>query len=293
VIAANDIAAIEWDGGGGDLKLGYSDENGGRYDSAIQRLQKAKADAKSPRDFLRAEFEYVLARVAAKQALGDPEKREQAIQKLMAVEKAFPDHVRYYESVILLSQLRLAAKDYAGARAAAEALAQAPWSDFKLLARIAESRVLMSEGRIDEGIAGFKAVASSAGDSPSDRSRKYEAMLGHARGLIQQMKLDAALTILEEVTEKGPADDSAIQAEAFVLEGQALQGLGRTKEAALAYLHVDILFSREANYHAESLYQMTNLWKLVQHPERSAEAAAKLAQIYPNSEWRKKLAGSE
>lgn len=293
IVSANDIAAIEWEGGGGELKLGYSDENGGRYDAATQRFLKAKADAKSPSEFLRGEFDYMLARVAGKQALADPEKREQAIQKLVAAAKVYPDHVRFYESVQILSQIQLASKDFTGARQAIAQLSQAPWSDLKLAAQIAEARVLVAEGKIDEAITGFAAVASSAGDSPAETSRKYEAMLGHARGLVLQSKFDEALKLLEIVTEKGAADDGPIQAEAYALQGQAFQGLGRTKEAALAYLHVDILFPRESAYHAEALYQMSNLWKLVQHPDRSAEAAGKLVQLYPNSEWRKKLGGGE
>lgn len=293
VVSANDIAAIEWDGGGAELKLGYSDENGGKYESATQRFLKAKSDAKSPSDFLKGEFEYMLARVAAKQALADPDKREQAIQKLLAAQKAYPDHVRFYESILLLSQIQLAAKDLVGVRKTLESLSQAPWNDLKLAARIAEARVLVADGKVDEAIAAFDSVANSAGDSPSDASRKYEAMLGHARGLIMQSRFEDALKILDTVTEKGPAEDSTVQAEAYVLQGQALQGLGRTKEAALSYLHVDILFPKESAFHAESLYQMSNLWKLVQHPDRSADAAGKLVQIYPNSEWRKKLGASE
>ena len=77
--------------------------------------------------------------------------------------------------------------------------------------------------------------------------------------------------------------------EAYVLQGNALQALNRAKEAVLAYLHVDILFPREAGYHAESLYHMTKLWKAVQLPERGLEAEAKLQSSYPNSEWTKKL----
>lgn len=292
-VAANDIALIEWDGGGPELKLGYANENGGRFENALQNFAKAKADAKSPSEFLKGEYEYCLARVAAKQALADPDKREQAIQKLHAVEKAFPDHVRFYDSVLLLSQIQLASKDFNGTRATLEVLKKAPWPDISLAARIGEARILMSEGKIDEAIAGFNAAATSAGDSPSEVARKYEAMLGQARGLIMQSKFEDALKILEVVIDKGPQDDSAVQAEAYTLQGQALQGLGRSKEAALAYLHIDVLYPREAGYHAEALYQLTNLWKAVQHPDRSTEAYAKLVQIYPNSEWRKKLTSTE
>jgi tetratricopeptide (TPR) repeat protein len=293
IVSANDIAAIEWEGGGPELKLAYGDENGGRFESAATRFQKAKTDAKGPTDFLKGEFEYMLARVAAKQALDEPDKREQAIQKLTAAEKAYPDHVRFYESVLLLSQIQLAAKDFSGARGSLQTLATAPWNDLKLAAKVADARILAAEGKLDEAIAGFESVATSAGESAEEKSRKYEAMLGQARALIAQSKFDDALKLLEIVTDQARADDSTIQAEAYVLQGQAYQGLRRTKEAALAYLHVDVLFPRESAYHAEALYQMSNLWKLVQHPDRSAEAAGKLVQNYPNSEWRKKLSASE
>ena len=289
-IPAYDIAQITWDGGGGELKLGYSDENNGRYDSANQRYLKAKVDAKNPSEYLKGELEYLIARVAAKQGLGDPDKREGAIQKLQAAQRTYPEHIRYYESIQLLSQVQLAAKDFNGARNTVEALKKAPWSDLNLAGQIIEGRVLMGEGKIDEAIAAFNAASNSGGDSPAETARKYEAKLGQATCLVTQTKFDEALRILDEVTEKGPIDDSAVQAEAYVLQGRALQGLGRNKEAALSYLHVDILFPKEANYHAESLYQLSGLWKLVQHPDRSIEAAGKLVQIYPNSEWRKKLA---
>ena len=291
IVAANDIAVIEWDGGGASLNLGYSDENSGRYDSATQNVQKAKSDAKSPSDFLRGEYEYVLARIAGKQGLADPEKRAAAIQKLIAAQKAYPDHVRYYESLMLLGHIQLVSKDYDAVRATIQSLSQAPWNDYKLASRIIESRVLVSEGKIDEAIAGFEAVATADGDSSADKSRKYEAMLGHARGLILQSKFDAALAILETIPAQVPSDDIAIQAEAHILQGQAFQGLGQLSNAVLAYMKVDLLFSKDANYHPEALYQLSNLWKLVQLPERSAEAAGKLAQMYPNSEWRKKLGG--
>lgn len=291
-VPASDIASIEWEGGGPELKLGYANENNGRFENALQNFAKAKADAKSPSDFLKGEYEYALARVAAKQALADPDKRDQAIQKLQAVLKSNPDHVRFYDTELLLSQIQLAAKDFNGARATLDVLKKSPSADMTMAARIADARILMAEGKIDDAIAAFNAAASAAGDSPAETARKYEAMLGNARGLIMQTKFDEALKILDVVTEKGPQDDSAVQAEAYTLQGQALQGLGRSKEAALAYLHIDLLYSREAAYHAEALYQLSHLWKVVQHPDRSAEAAGKLVQIYPNSEWRKKLAGN-
>lgn len=292
VIQANDVAAVDWDGGGGELRLGYSDENGGKYESALQRFEKAKTDAKTPSAALKAEFDYVIARATARLALTDPAKQDEAIQKLLAVQKSSPEHFRYYESVALLGQVQLAKGDFAAARTTFELLARAPWSDFKLASRIAFGRILTAENKLDEAAKEFAAAAAAASDSPADQVRKYEAMLGQARALVMQTKYDEALKILDVVTDKGPADEAALQAEAYVLQGDSLQALGRMKEAALAYLHVDVLFSRESAMHAAALFNLAKIWTLVQQPDRSAESAAKLIQNYPNSSWRKKLAAA-
>ena len=189
----------------------------------------------------------------------------------------------------MLGQVHLAANDYSAARASFDVLAQAPWNDVKLAAKIATGRILIGEGKPDEAVAAFDEAIRLAGDTDAEKARRYEAMLGKARTLIQQSRPEEALKDLDEVTTKAPADDTPIQAEAYVLQGNALQALNRNKEAVLAYLHVDILFPREAGHHAESLYHMARLWKTVQSPERGLEAEDKLKAAYPNSEWTKRL----
>ena len=292
-VAANDVGVvIDWDGGGPDLRLAYTDENNGKFDMAITRYTKSKESAKNPSDFLKAEFDYVLARTAAKQALaeGDAAKMAKSIQQLLAIQKSSPDHFRYYDSMNVLGQVQLATGDFAAAQATYNTVAKAPWNEYKMLAKIAQGRILVADNKLDEAAKEFEAAAATATDSPSDQARKYEAMLAGARALFTQSKFEEALKILETVTDKGPAEEAALQAEAYVLMGNSLQALGRMKEAALAYLHVDILFPREASLHAEALYNLTKTWKQVQLPDRSAEAGEKLVQQYPNSAWRKKLA---
>jgi len=289
VIQANDVTSIEWDGASPELRLGIADDNGGKYESAVQRYQKAQKDSKSPSAALKAELDYLIARANARIALVEPAKLATAIKELQAVQKGSPQHYRYYESVILLGQLQIANGDFVGARATYDLLAKAPWSDSKLAAQVASGTILVAENKLDEAIKVFEAAAASAGDSPGEQVRKYEAMLGQARALVAQSKFEEALKILELVTDKGPIEESALQAEAYVLQGDALQALGRMKEAALAYLHVEILFSRESTAHAAALFHLAKIWKLVNLPERSADAESKLVQTYPNSPWRKKL----
>lgn len=288
-IPANDLQLVDFDDATADLKLGLGDENGGRFDAAIQRVTKSKADTKGDSPLLKGEFDYVLARITARMALADPAKRDEAITMLQAFQKAHSDHFRYYESVAFLGQVQLAKQDYEAARKTFDVLSQAPWSEAKLASKIASGRILTGENKLDEAVQSFEDAIKSAGTTAADLARKYDAMLGKARALIAQSKHAEALTTLDDVTLNASPEDTALQAEAYVLQGNALQALNRPKEAVLAYLHVDILFKREAGYHAESLYHMARLWKTVQLPERGVEAEAALQSAYPNSEWTKKL----
>jgi len=288
-VPTSEIASVSWDDATADFKLGLSDENGGRFDAAIARITKSKSETETQQDQLKKDFDFVLARIAARQALADPSKIDAAIAQLDQFRKAGADHYRFYEATSLLGSVQLAKPDFAAARATFEQLAQAPSNDYKLSARIAQGRILMGEGQSDAAAKMFDEAIAAAGPSGSEQTRKYEAMLGKARALAAQGQHSEALTVLDEVTAKAPADATALQAEAYVLQGNSLQALNRNKEAVLAYLHVDILFPRESGFHAESLYHMARLWKTVQSPERGLDAENKLTTAYPNSSWTKKL----
>ncbi len=291
-VPASEIAAIDWDAATADLKLGITDETGGRLDSALQRVTKSKSETKTPSDLLRHEFDFVLARINARMALADASKQDATIALLEAFRKTGSDHFRFYEATNLLGQVKLAKGDFAGARTAFEALAQSPGADYKLAAKIAQGRILMGEGQNEQAAQTFEEAITSAGASPAEQARKYEAMLGKAKAQALLSQHAEALQVLDDVISKAPADITALQAEAYVLQGNSLQALNRNKEAVLAYLHVDLLFAREAGFHAESLYHMSRLWKTVQFPERGLDAEGKLLASYPNSPWAKKLGGA-
>ncbi len=291
-ISAADIAAIDWDAATGDFKLGISDENGGRLDSALQRVTKSQTETTDASDLLKLEFQFVIARINTRMAFADAGKVDSAIGLLEAYRKAGKDHFRYYEATNLLGQLQLVKPDLAAARAAFGELASAPSNDYKLAAQIAQGRILMAEGQQDAAVAEFDKAIAAAGNSAGEQARRFEALLGKAKALVNLSKHDEALAVLDEVTAKAPQTATALQAEAYVLQGNSLQAANRNKEAVLAYLHVDILFPRETAYHAESLFHMARLWKTVQAPERGVDAEAKLTALYPNSEWVKKLGGA-
>ena len=87
-------------------------------------------------------------------------------------------------------------------------------------------------------------------------------------------------------------EDTRVQAEAYLRQGDCLRAQGNAKEAILAYLHIPVLFSSEGDLHAESLHHLVTLWEEVGKPERAADARQELETRYPDTEWAKKLGGS-
>ena len=119
-------------------------------------------------------------------------------------------------------------------------------------------------------------------------------MLGQATCLQSGQQYAEAANILGNVIRESATDDTRLQAEAYVRQGDCYAALGdRDKDAVMAYLHVDVIPSLavEKDLHAEALYQLSQLWPELRHPDRADLAAGKLQSLYPNSPWTKKLSG--
>jgi hypothetical protein len=80
-----------------------------------------------------------------------------------------------------------------------------------------------------------------------------------------------------------------VNAEAFLRQGDCLREQGNDKDALLAYLMVDVLFSSERAYHAEALYRLSSLWDKVGNKVRAEEARDRLKSDYESSDWTKQL----
>ena len=79
-------------------------------------------------------------------------------------------------------------------------------------------------------------------------------------------------------------------AKAYNALGTVQNQAGNTKDALLAFLHVDVLYSNYPRMHAESLYHLTSLWDKLNEGERSMQCRQMLKSRYGNSPWAKNLA---
>ena len=292
-IPANDIASVEWEGERPQMKIARNSEKSGRFEDALtkyaEELKQAGTKAR-----LKADIQFLIARTTAKIALADPKRLDEAATKLEAFRKANGTNFRYYECLGYLGEIYLIKKDATNAKAIFTLMAVAASADVKLSARNSSARLLLQQDDVAGALKEYQAVVAAAGTAKTaaELSRKYEAMLGTATCLQQQKKYDEAVKALDDVITQVSPQDTKIQAGAYLRQGDCLQALGKPKDALLAYLHVDVLFSSHPGLHAESLFHLAKLWKSVGREDRATEAAAKLEQDYPNSEWKAKLASS-
>lgn len=290
VIPANDIVDIRWDDEPLALNGARIAARNGNTASALQELKKSAADPKATGD-IKAEIEYLTARLTARAGLdlSDTAQLEAAASQLDAFTKAHGDSARYFDAVYLLGRVQLALEDFAGAEASFQQLSRAPWSDYRMAAQNATARLALKKGDLASALASFEAVLSQNASTPAEVSRRNAALLGKATVTLQQGNAEQALETINQAIQSADPEDSAVQAEAFVRKGDSLRLLGRTKEAILAYLHVPVLFEKEAAFNAEALYHLASLWSTAGQPERGLAASQELRENYPNTEWARKL----
>ena len=288
-VPANEIQSIAWTGDTPDVGLARNNENGGKYQLAIDGYQKALQAGKSANAFAKADLEFGIARASAKLALGEPSKLDDAIKKLDDFRKSQSDHYRFYEAVNYLGQLYSAKKDFLKAKVAFDTLGKAPWKEYQMAAKIASGRLLLHENKLDEAAAEYEAVVAMKPEGSVEESQRQEALLGKAQILIAQRKYDDSLVLLDEVIKNAAGDDSKVNAEAFLRRGDCLREKGDDKDALLAYLLVDVMFASEKPQHAEALYRLVPLWDKVGKKDRADDARDRLKSDYDYTDWAKQL----
>ena len=285
-IPANDIAAIKWDGEPPKLAIAKGDEERGNFDKALDTYTEVQKDASGK---LKTYLEFLISRTMAKQALDDDSKLEAAIKRLDAFTKTQSDHLGFFESMSLLGQLHGNSGDFAKAQTAFEALGNAPWKDYQMSAKIQVGKMQVRQNDIDGALSTFDSIASANADSHAEKAKKSEALAGKASCLVKQKKFDEAAKLIDEIIQNTSSDEDATMAEAYVRQGDCFQAQNKLKEAALAYLHVPVLYPKEKGPHAESLFHLVKISAAIGQPDRANEARDDLLSNFPNSEWAKKL----
>jgi len=288
-VPVTDIAAVRWDGEPPQLNLTRSRETNGDLEFALKSYRELLGQVAAEKKDLKTDLEFLIARTQARQAVADPANKDAAVKALDAFLAAHADSFRYYEGLQWLGRVQAAAGDADAAKAAYARLSEAPLPELKMAAQNAVARIKLDGSDLPGALADFDAVLAQPGDGAAAKSQRFSAQLGKAVVLQKQGNHDEALKSLDAVLDQVSADDTAVQAEAFLRKGNSLEAQGKEKDAVIAYLQVDLLSPGESRPRAEALFHLARLWASVGKAERSAEARRMLTEQYPASEWAKQL----
>ena len=134
-VTANDIASIAWNGEPPECNVARKDEEGGRYQKAIDGYQKSMQSGKATNPNFKIDLEFWIARATGKMALADSSKIDDAVKKLEDFQKKQTDNYRFYDGVHFLGQLYAAKKDLPKAKQAFDTLGKAPWKEYQMAAK--------------------------------------------------------------------------------------------------------------------------------------------------------------
>jgi tetratricopeptide (TPR) repeat protein len=285
-IPVNQIEIILYEGEPSDLKQAKNHLLAGRYAAALTALNKIE---KTPdREAVRQDLEFYKALCSAKLALTGNMKIVDAGRMMKAFVDANPKSYHYFEASQIVGDLLVAGGFYAPAAEYYRRLDAAPWPDYKMRAGVAIGHALLDQKKTEEALAQFDKILATDAEGNAAAAQRMAASLGKAAALVAMKKPDEAIKVVNGVLEKADPEDATLMANAYDILGRAQRQAGRTKEALLAFLHVDVLYASVPDAHAEALANLIDLWQQVHKTERANRAEKTLMERYPESPWAKK-----
>jgi tetratricopeptide (TPR) repeat protein len=285
-IPANEIETVFYEGEPPDLRMAKNHAIGGRYADALAALKKIE---KTPdRQEMRQDIEFYKALCAAKLAMAGSMKIADAGRMMKTFADANTKSYHYFQASQVVGDLLVAIGSYAPAAEYYARLDAAPWPDYRMRAGVAVGRTLLAQGKTEAALAAFDKVLATEAEGNSAQTQRMAASLEKASALVALKKPDEAIKTVEGFLEKADPEGSPLMARAYNILGTAQRQAGRTKEALLAFLHVDVLYATVPDAHAEALANLADLWDQVHKTERANRARKTLMEQYPESPWAKK-----
>jgi tetratricopeptide (TPR) repeat protein len=269
------------------LNLIRNQANNGAYENALKALDKINPDTLEKAE-VKAEVQYLRAYCDARLALGGSGDVSAAGKEVMAFIKENPNSFHFYPANELAGDLLVSLGKYGDSTNFYKALSNASADAWKIKAGIDTGRAKLAEKKYDDALKEFDTALGLAEKGKGPETQKLSSMLGKAACLAETGKPEEGVKLAEQVISKLPAEEVDLHAWAYVVLGNCYRKMpNHSKEALLAFLHVDVLYFSNPQFHAEALWNLASLWQDLKKIDRATQASALLKERYPNSTWAK------
>ncbi len=260
----------------------------GQLEAALEDLKKIDPD-NLRREYVKQDYDFYKAFCHGKLALLGGAEKPAAVTQLRAFMTATKGtNYHAYEAAELLGDLAMSLESYDNALKFYAFLGRSSIPDNQLRAATLEGRALLAQNKPTEALQKFEGVISHITDDPAANRQKLFAAIGKAVCLAETGAGDEGLKLVEEIIAQNDSQDTQLFARAYNALGICHLKAKRPKDALLAFLHVDLLFSDQDDAHAEALYHLAKLWTDLNNLDRSIKARGTLTSRYAGSSWAKK-----
>ena len=287
-ISVNEVKRVTFAEDPAELRAGRARILAGKYDTGLADLQMVNA-TEIQRDLIVQDLQYYTALATGKLALSTGGDKAKAVASMLAFVRAAPRSHHFFSAAELLGDLSVAKGDFSqAAKFYAAISSKAPWPEYTMRARLAEARVAIAQADYSQAQQIYQSLISEKSASKQAKRQKLLAQIGLARCAAETGTPDQPIKEIENIIDQNDASDVELFGRAYNALGDCYRKSGKTQDALMAYLHVDILFYADPEIHAEALYHLTELWEALKNPDRSNATKKLLNERYGGSRWASK-----
>jgi len=280
----NEIQRVTFGDEADALRNGRARVASGQLEEAMSLLNSIPPESIS-RDLVREDLEFYRAYCAGRLALTGGGDKAAAATAMLDFFKKHENSFHYFPAAELIGDLAFAMGRFDSASQYYQKLAQAPWPEYQLRAKVLEGRALLADNKAAEALQRYEEVLSAAADTATALQQKTLAQVGKANCLAETGKPDEGQQLVETVIRDNDPQNVDLFAQAYNALGMCHLKANRQKDALLAFLHVHLLFKKNAEAHAQSLYYLSQLWSGSGRSDRAVEARSLLKSRYAGTIW--------
>lgn len=261
-------------------------------DGQLQQAQQAfeRVDAsKIDRAEVKQEIEFLQAQLMALQAKEGAITPGEAKTAMSQFRQRYPQNWRSASAMAVLGELAMQTADYKTAATTYARLRKISTGVTKLRSIVRSADALRLLGDNKNAINMYKIARSQPATTPAEARQKQLATVGAMAVAAAGGQAEQAIKGLKNIIDTNDASDVELFGKAYNALGDCYRITKRPTEAALQYLHTDLLFYRDTEVHAESLFWLSKLWDELGKSQRAMKARDMLKSRYLNSPWTKKL----
>ena len=279
-IAVNKIKCIAFNREPAQFPKVRSNIESGSNEDALELLTEDIRGTMGESKTLNQEMDYLIARAKANIALsGGAVTKTDAVKACEAFVTKYPNNYHYFDACEMTGDLYVSINTEASLKKASEMyqkLNAAPWTDLKMRSLSAMGKIFLAQNKIENAQKAYSAILKMEDKSTAGERQKLLAKMGLAKCKALSGDFQGAVKDVETILQNAPPEDYAINALGYNTLGLAYMAGGQDKDALVAFLQVDLLYSRDVQSHIEALKNLRKLWQKMEMPLRAQECTAKL-----------------